>query len=84
MIAGNGVSYEDLVTYFYERYFEQIVPIVYNTEENRYFDIVVDLIEVIYNYPVFGSMFHDHPNEFIDLLRDIFIKCQLKAINSMK
>ena len=40
-------------------------------------------MEVIYHYPVFGSMFHDHPNEFMDLLKDIFIKAYRKAIDSM-
>ena len=41
------------------------------------------LLEVIYNYPVFGSMFHDHPKEFIELLKDIFVRCQQKTIDSM-
>jgi hypothetical protein len=42
MIIGNGVSYDDLINYFHERYFEQIIPLVYQPDEKKYYDIIVE------------------------------------------
>ena len=51
----------------HEKYYEQLVPIVFAEDDNPlcWHDVIIDVIEMIYNYPTFGELFHDSPGEFV-------------------
>jgi len=37
-------------------------------DDTIYYEILVDLLELIYHFPRFGSVFHDIPAEFLHAL----------------
>ena len=63
----------ELRDYLKERYFEQLVPIVFGEDDSLYYDIIIDLLEMIYRFPMFGSMFHDHPQQFDNILQYLIV-----------
>jgi hypothetical protein len=42
---------ENLQNYLNERYFEQIYPMLSSEDDTIYYEILVDLLELIYQFP---------------------------------
>lgn len=63
--------------YMHEKYYEQLLPIVFSDDDNPVFwhDVTIDVIEMIYSYPSFGELFHDKPGEFILLVKHVLDLC---------
>jgi len=49
----------ELEDYMYERYFEQLVPIVYAENDCQWHNVYLDVLELLYSFPLFGQLFHD-------------------------
>jgi len=58
----------ELEDYLYERYFDQIVPIVFAEDDCQWHNLYVDVLELLYGFPLFGSYFHDKPSDFVELI----------------
>jgi len=43
----------------------------------------ISLLELIYQYPAIGSLFHDYPTDFITTLRILFIRTQEATIDNL-
>lgn len=67
--------FESLCSYLFERYYKEIFLVLASDEMSIYYDITIDLIELIYHFPKFGSVFYLMPNEFIDTLRCALVEC---------
>lgn len=70
----------------FEKYFEQLMPIVFADDDNPVFwhDVTIDVIELIYNHPTFGPLFHDKPVEFVQIMKQVLDVCQDKLLAQMK
>ena len=72
----NGMSLEasadNIIEYLKLNYCDQIYPIMTNCDEHRYYEISFDLLAFIYEFPLVGSNFHQHPNDFIEFLKLAF------------
>ena len=68
---------EKFIEYMQEKYYEQLLPIVFAEDDNPlcWHDVTIDVIEMIYNYPTFGELFHDNPSEFSTLVKHVLDLC---------
>ena len=70
----------ELEQYLSEKYFDQLVPIVYAVDDAQWHELYLDVLELLYNFPVFGEFFHSKPGEFTELIRLVLAKCQQSTI----
>ena len=71
---------KELEHYLSEKYFDQLVPIVYAPDDAQWHDLYLDVLELLFNFPVFGEFFHSQPAQFTDLIRLVLAKCQQSTI----
>eukprot|EP00347_Sterkiella_histriomuscorum_P013643 403363933 len=70
----------EIMEYFMKESYDQLVPILMGEDTIIYYDITVDLLDFIYNFPFLGGKFHEHPFEFLEFLKDTLVACQQKIV----
>ena len=57
--------------------------VVYAPDDSQYHSVSVDVLDLIYNYPKFGSEWHEKPFEFQQTIEGFLIEAQQRTIQSM-
>ena len=69
-----------ICSFLEENYCDQVKKIVMERDHQLHYDIDVDLLQFLYNFPYEGSRFHEYPKEFLKFLKKCLVAVQSKII----
>lgn len=59
-------------------------PIVFAEDESQHYNVSLDVLDLLYNFPQFGSMVHEQPKAFVETMRGMLLKAQENTIQGMQ
>ena len=74
---------EEFLSWLKEEYKEEVLKIMGTEEGGVYYEVVIDLIKMIYYFPMIGGQFQGYPAELTNFIQDCFKVLQIRFLKDL-